>query len=269
MKVFSKSMSVIVLAAIAAASDAAHWVTVSQVDASVPATVIVGSNTVRGARSQISVTIPSSPTMIYGGGTFKFYGEPDALISDWFGNCPTTVTSNAYVHTYYNFTYKWVSDSPSDIPPPVGSQGVLDGYSLTQGSLGQYQFTGYSGGQTAGQASWSIYFNSNMKVFTPVFGPNFHMASVPEWPASTDSPIVAVGSSLFFITPEILGGGSTYLDANGNTVLTASILNSQNMLISTPTIPVNNASGFEGWQNGGTTARYVGGATLFGLPITG
>lgn len=215
-------------------------------------------------RAQVSVNISSG---IYGTGTFKFYGEQDSYSQIYNGIEPATVQYLPYANSYYTFTYKWVSDSPSDTPPSVGSHADFDGYSLEQAAPAQYMLGG-GGPQVSGSYSWNTTFNTEGPIWggtgsNPYYGMSF------TWPHSTDTPNVTIGGQLYFVRGVVVGGGTVSLDGSGNTIITASVLNAQAAMIQTPISAVGGGSGTIRVTNYGTMTCYLGVSQIGSLPVTG
>jgi len=262
------SSTFLLFMAFATQASAAHWKLISTSDATIPSSITSDSTVSRGMRVAVTATIPSSPTMIYGSGSFQFFGESDSYNTSFLANYPLTQDYHGYVHAYYTYKYQWVSDNAGDVPPDPNQDLQLSGYSLTRcPQIADYQFAGFGGPNTIGMLSWSVWFNSNIHVFSPTWPSFGHSITAPAWPASTDSPVAMVGGSLYFITPEILGGGPVTIDPSGNTIITVSVLNVQQLNESTPIFPNSPTAVLEGWNIYGSTTRYAGGSQINGLPI--
>ena len=248
-----------------ASAHSAHWIVRSMVSSSSSSSDI---SVTRNAPSGVSVTIPSGSTMIYGSGTFSFFGENDTYSKKFLCANPGTVTYNPWCSSYYTYTYQWVSDSPTDVPPAVSTPGEVLGYSLEQGGVGQNFEWNPTGGYVRTLGTWSgnLAFNSQGDVFGGT-GESPYSALGIYWPTLSDSPTVTIGSSLFYVRPENLGGGSVTTDANGYTILIASVLNSQSIELSTPLSYNNPVSSSFFVFDTGTTTCYKGGTELLGLPI--
>ena len=251
-----------------ASSQAAHWKLISMTDASIPTSTVSDSTVTRGARATVSATIPSSPSMIYGSGVFQFHGESDSYNTSFLATYPLTQDYHGWAHSYYKYVYQWVSDSPTDVAPSPNQSLQLSGYSLTASpGLFDYQFAGFGGPNTIGMLSWSVWFNSNIHIFSPTWPSFGHSITTQAWPALTDSPIALVGSTPYLITPEVLGGGPVTIDGSGNTIITVTVLNSEQMNETTPIFPNSPTAVLEGWNIYGSTTRYAAGTQINGLPI--
>jgi len=259
------------LFALASASNAAHWVLVSLADTNFPAPPYVSDSFVTRVLTtrQFDAAIPTHSTMIYGSGTFKFYGEQSHMKPEYNGG-PGTFADQNYLNSYYEFKFKWVSDSPSDVPPSVTTSVEAFGYNLEKVDSSFFYHAIWGG-------PWTIGINSIHHGF-PVYGPTWSVpgqtgyGTMPpgdnlHWPQSggLDITITFPGIGLMYVRPQTIGGG-TLAYVNGDLIATINVLNSMEQNFS---IPISSPGGgiTVGAYLESTFSCYKSVTRMLGLPV--
>lgn len=238
MRMNKYSLAVSCLLAMAAVSNAAHWELISRADTNYPSPPIYSDSDVTRVLTyrSFNAAVPSDVTMIYGSGTFPFYGEQCQMKPTYSGGA-TTWAHQDYLDSYYEFKFKWVSDSPSDTPPSLTTSVAAYGYSLER-AVNVFFSHALNGGPWS-FGMWSI--SMTFPIYGPVWqssGPtNTFGATVNNsWPQSGGSDITVnvPNIGLMYIRPQVVGGGGLSLDGSGNTIATISVLNSMVQEFSIP-----------------------------------
>jgi len=261
-KVVLSSM-VTTLLAISSQAMAAHWQFVSVTDGALG--FIGGPGASRSARSLINVTINTGPYKqeIYGTGTFPFYGENDYLAGQ--GSSGSGLfTYNSYTNSYYQFVYKWVSDSPSDVPPsPNQNIGAL-GYQLSR-------VQSYGCNITTSGTTYLQNWTGSIVFLTAQLTVPYSSAAPPKaYPnaQTTAHDLVSLNSQLYVLSAKNVGGASISLT---NGVTYATITNSLNDMSGNWAVNFGSNGNGPGSYTvicGTQTTSYVGPALIGALPIT-
>lgn len=268
MRIMKCNLVVSCLCALAGASNAAHWELVSLADSNYPAPPLVSDSFVTRVLNirQFNAAIPQHSTMIYGDGTFTFYGEQSQMWPTYNGG-PGTFADQNYLNSYYEFKFRWVSDSPSDVPPSLTTSVEAFGYALERAENLFYLHALFGG-------PWTVGINSISMCF-PVYGPvwsvpgqtNFDINYPYTWPQSggLDVKITVPNIGLMYVRPQTVGGGGLSLDGNGDTIATISVLNSMTQTFS---IPVSTVGGITvGMYVKGFFSCYKSVTEMLDLPV--
>jgi hypothetical protein len=214
------SMSFILTAGLA---HGAHWTLVSMGTSNTPFAPTGTGDYVDTVLGQASATIPSGNSN--GSGTFQFYGDKAAFgtnSSKYFYGYQGSWSPNDSSTRYFKFEYKWVADSPSDVPPNVGSAVSVLRYSLQHASYFAQVNTVGSNGLVVGNASDSAVFNALGPIPASwAWTQQLNVSNVSDTEPSSGQPpqLTTIGSNTFFITGADWGGQTVQMDGSNYVVI--------------------------------------------------
>ena len=175
------------------------------------------------------------------------------------------VVWDAWVNAYYNFTYKWVADSLSDVPPGVGSTPGAYGYALRTGSVSTYLS---GGGPVTGATTYQAWYNLLPTHSATYVSPSggYYMGGALNIPAPGASPTITVGGVTYYVAMGALGGGTVTINGSGDHVISFPVLNSQRGLWNSNFTSIGPSGGGMLFQAANLT-EFIGVATIGDIPV--